>query len=646
MADLGPLLAKHAAGTLTFLDTLPLQKHDQRSVVGWLHMATGVHTKAINEDVAMSSLLHDNQSLVASQILADVVKCERDTTNQILRWGIASQEAIRHLEGVRLQIRVPKSTPKGRGSSIMAFELTQPHALDGFYMDIPCGLQGLHEERLLFETMRRIEPRFLWGMYTSVASSTGLAGSRYRLYFLGSTIPSSMLIDGRMVEEMIFQGRCLRVYGRGWFFRDKRLARLDLDATASATELASSTPASDATKQADAPTNPAKRQKPSTAATSEWVEPNRKKISHGPYPVHQAGRPWVSPNAFEALTERWAVDYELHTAQCDGVSFDTILPHFQASNADPRVPTEAEYITYSRTVKGEVAHLEVPLDTILAAVKELDEHARDDANHTQPRLQHAVRHRDFDLASLVKKGRVDTLCTHLTRHPVAFGVQLQRLYATDRPTFDLYIRQRLVHRWLRATWGGSASFDSLYARSFGHAPTHTSLVELFRTLQTSGDLEPLTATTAEGDELSLSRLDLELLLALAETTMAMHAPMLYNSDTAILMVTEYAGDIIPSYRGARSLSASTLAILLMTTKFGEEIWQRMLSLCGDDADMTRIMATLLEMHESETLDYSAIGQMALDAESRQLGLITSPRAAEAVAEVRGTGDGSDGTLQC
>jgi hypothetical protein len=59
MADLEPLLAKHAVGTLSFHDTMPIQKHDKREVVGWLHMDTGKHTKAINEDAAMASLLHD-----------------------------------------------------------------------------------------------------------------------------------------------------------------------------------------------------------------------------------------------------------------------------------------------------------------------------------------------------------------------------------------------------------------------------------------------------------------------------------------------------------------------------------------------------------------------------------------------------------
>ncbi|RHZ41282.1 hypothetical protein DYB31_016746 [Aphanomyces astaci] len=79
MADRAPLLAKHAAGTLAFHDTMPIQKHDKGEVVGWLHMDTGNHTKAINEDAAMASLLHDNQSLVKGDTLVDVIKCEKDT---------------------------------------------------------------------------------------------------------------------------------------------------------------------------------------------------------------------------------------------------------------------------------------------------------------------------------------------------------------------------------------------------------------------------------------------------------------------------------------------------------------------------------------------------------------------------------------
>ena len=41
MAELREVLAKHAAGNLTFDDVVPLLPHDDREVVGWLYMETG-----------------------------------------------------------------------------------------------------------------------------------------------------------------------------------------------------------------------------------------------------------------------------------------------------------------------------------------------------------------------------------------------------------------------------------------------------------------------------------------------------------------------------------------------------------------------------------------------------------------------------
>ncbi|KAF0691205.1 Aste57867_17519 [Aphanomyces stellatus] len=287
MDDLAPLLAKHAAGSLSFLDTLPIQKHDKREVVGWLHMATGQLTKSINEDAAMASLLIENHSLVKGDILVDIIKCERDLPNRILRWGIASDTALRQLQGVSLQIRLPAGPGKGKGTTMVSFPLTLPHALDGFYMDIPAGLQGQLEERLMFETLQRLEPRFLWGMYTSVSATTGLAGSRYRLHFLGSEIPSSLLQDGRMVEELIFRGRCLRVYGRGWFFRDKNWARLDLDAITAA-----GAPAKAPTQQPRiTPEPPTKRKKMAFKDSNEWTDVRRKKSQGAvaPHVMHTPG---------------------------------------------------------------------------------------------------------------------------------------------------------------------------------------------------------------------------------------------------------------------------------------------------------------------------------------------------------------------
>ncbi|ETV82027.1 hypothetical protein H257_05553 [Aphanomyces astaci] len=69
-------------------------------------MATGQLTKSLNEDAVMSSLLHDNQSTVDGAILMDVIKCERDLKNRVVRWG-ASRTACTSM--AIQQVRTPGS---------------------------------------------------------------------------------------------------------------------------------------------------------------------------------------------------------------------------------------------------------------------------------------------------------------------------------------------------------------------------------------------------------------------------------------------------------------------------------------------------------------------------------------------------------
>ncbi|RHY17419.1 hypothetical protein DYB36_009767 [Aphanomyces astaci] len=640
MADLAPLLAKHAAGTLAFHDTMPIQKHDKREVVGWLHMDTGNHTKAINEDAAMASLLHDNQSLVKGDTLVDVIKCEKDTQNRMLRWGIASDTALRQLQGTTLKLRVTTTSGKIKTTTMMSFQMSLPHALDGFYMDIPAGLQGLFEERLLFETLQRLEPRFLWGMYTSVSATTGLAGSRYRIHFLGSEIPSTMLLDGRMVEEFIFRGRCLRVYGQGWFFRDKRLARLDLDAAA-----ANITPATPSTPPAPSTTSPpassakpAKRQKTTTKDSNEWTDVRRKQpaVSTVPHAVHTHGRPWASPNAFAALHERWTFGHAVHRATHSGVSFETIIPEPTPLASAPVHSTTGEYVTCPKPLKGKISHVEVPLDDLIAELHSLETKSSAAVLNHAPVVEAAVLGSDVSLATLVNSGRVDSICTFMGRHPEDFGIQLHRLFADDRPTFELLIRQRLLHRWLRATWGGSASFDQLYTKSFGHKMTRDSVVELFRALQHSDTLEPIVTATDDGDELSLSRVDLELVVALAEVLVAAHSPLYFSSDAAVVLTTGTATEAIPTHRGNRSLSAATMLAVLMTTHMGEELWRIMDTMFDGDDDMSRVLAHLADIYESEYVDLASIGNVCWDQKSGHIVVSTEPSADSAVAMATST----------
>jgi hypothetical protein len=93
-----------------------------------------------------------------------------------------------------------------------------------------------------------------------------------------------------------------------------------------------------------------------------------------------------------------------------------------------------------------------------------------------PWREAAVRGSEVSLANLVNLGRVNSICAFMGRHPEDFGIHLHRLYAENCPTFELLLRQRLLHRWLHATWGSSASFDQLYTRSFGHKMARDSML--------------------------------------------------------------------------------------------------------------------------------------------------------------------------
>ncbi len=297
----------------------------------------------------------------------------------------------------------------------------------------------------------------------------------------------------------------------------------------------------------------------------------------------------------------------MHWANHDGVGFETIVPELHPHDNALVHPTTGEYVTCPKPHKGKVAHVEVPLDDLISELQSLDTKSTAAVQHHASQVEAAVRGSEFNLATLVNSGRVDTICTFMGRHPEDFGIQLHRLFASDRPTFELLIRQRLLHRWLRATWGGSTSFDQLYTKSFGHSMTKDSVVELFRALQHSDTLAPIVTTTNEGDEVTLSRFDLELVLALAEVLVAAHSPLYYASDAAIMVSTGCTIEAIPTYRGLRSLTAPTMLNVLMTTHLGEELWRIMETLFAGDDDMHRVMANLYDMHASGYVDLPSIG---------------------------------------
>ena len=622
MAELKPLLAKHAAGTLSFEgDILPLQNHSPRPVVGWLTMATGHHTKNIDEASAMKSLLHDNQQLPIGDVLVDVIKFEKDLPNRMVRWGIATTSAIDALQGVSLRLRI------GRDGTTASFLMAIPHALDGFSMDLPDGLRDQSEERLMFEILARLEPRFLWGSYTNVSATTGLAGSRYRLHFLGDTVPTTLLRDGRMIEELIFKGRRLKAYGRGWYYQDKHSVRLDLDVLARSYGLmGSNTPQPKHPKPTTAPKS-TKKAKVSKPDQPQWTEVHSKKgpaksasASNSKNTPHEHS--WVSPNMFAALDERVSLKSTVGNVSHGPTSMVTILPVTQPmeDEANHLHGTTNHRVCCAKIDQGTPIQVDLSLDAILAELAELDVKAKLAPMHLQAQVEAASTSSQFNLAKLVLDGRVDTICSNLERYPIDFGVQLHRLFAQDRPTFEYFMHQRLLHRWLRATWGGSKSFDQLYSAAFGMNITMDHVLELFSKTELVAGLEPVATLRDGDDEIELDRIEVEEVLALAEVLLAVHATLYYNSDAALLVSTRYPTAVLAPYQGSRCLSSETIASVLLYTDVGQSVWDIMTALyvSHDDSGMQHTMKMLWQAHNLHQVDITVHNQVMVDPSAPRL----------------------------
>ena len=614
MDELEPLLRKRAAGTLTFDDTLPIQKHSARGIVGWLQMPTGAHTKTIDVSAAMASILFDNQALGLDTAIADIVRCEKDISNRMLKWGVASHEAMTKLRGIAFKIQV------ARDGSFQHFTMNVPHVLGGFFIDIPQGLQDQDEERLLFDVLSKLEPCFLWGSYPNVSSSSGMASSRYRLYFEGTSVPASMQRDGRLVEEFLFKGRCQRVYGQGWYFRDKSLVRLDLDAASRQHGLSKPVP-SPTNPSASTPKAP-KRRKTAQANPPQWteVEASRGKRKKAQQQVASLahGHSWISPNMFDALDERVAVNPEEHVAQFGDYKISVILPKLEVSDVPPQLSTSGQFVGGTKIQDGVPKRVEISLDDILAELEDLDTKSAEVPFHLSTQVEDAVANSSFNLSQLINDGHVDMLCSHLERSPIEFGLQLHQLFAEDRACFEYFVRQRLLHRWLRATWGGDKAFAQLYLLTWGVRMTREHVQAIFSNLELFKSIDLIDATIG-GDEFSLHRGDLEEVLAVAEVLLAVHAPTYYNSDAVIVASTKHPVTALASHLGSRCLSSVSLSAILLDTSFGLLIWNIMEAMyAGEDETSRHILNTILAFHEAGSIDPTFDNQVMFQPDTQTL----------------------------
>ncbi|OQR83313.1 hypothetical protein THRCLA_23165, partial [Thraustotheca clavata] len=166
--------------------------------------------------------------------------------------------------------------------------------------------------------------------------------------------------------------------------------------------------------------------------------------------------------------------------------------------------------------QGTASQVVTSLEAILAELQELVAKALVAPVQLEARDADAGTCSRFNLKKLIQDGRVDRICANLNRYPVDFGIQLHALFASDRPTFEYFVRQRLIHRWLRAQWGGTKSFDHIYTTAFGQPISKVHVLELFSNSTLHSDITPITTSLESGDEVELDRIVAEAVFAVAQ----------------------------------------------------------------------------------------------------------------------------------
>ncbi|RLO11175.1 hypothetical protein DYB28_013567 [Aphanomyces astaci] len=104
----------------------------------------------------------------------------------------------------------------------------------------------------------------------------------------------------------------------------------------------------------------------------------------------------------------------------------------------------------------------------------------------------------------------------------------------------------------------------------------------------------------DGNELTVSPFDLDLVLALTEVIVAASVTPTIASDVAII-------EVIPTHHILHSLKVPTILNVLMTPRMGEELWRIKETMFTGDEDMHRAMVHLADIHTSGNIDVTCIG---------------------------------------
>ena len=551
------LTTNPTAGSALFDANEAFRQDSNRPVVGYVKIATGAHTFAMDEGKALKAMLFDNHDTEPLPGLADIVQIRKDVTNQQLILGIASTAAIDQLSGTTLKLPVKDGIkPFGTGAL---------HPMDGFYIDILDFESNRVAERYLWTILAAIGAPPLAGGYTQVSASYGAKNSRLRIHFLRDDAPPVFRANGRLIDEMIFLGKCYRLYGKGWYNHKKTIQRIDLDVAAKEKKLVSPlTTTPEASGQAARPSGEAKRQRVQPEPANPWRFVRRGAAASEP----PTSRPLVSENVFDILRQHVVVT---PMQICSSSGEATVLVPQILDTPDPplQLPADA-YVGGTKIHRAKAVRIEMPLDAILDEFALLDRNAKEMQQSFDKICETTKAHSKLDLPKYIVHGEADWIQFELENNPIEFGRQLHDLARTQPALLHSFVLLRTLNRWMRATWGASTPFFQLYQNVFGHKFSLEHLQQDFRNINDAADLEDITLSNGD-DETLLQAHDMEAVLALGEVVFATTAPLYYTSDAAISVTTAQPTFTLPARGGQRCLASSTLTRILLSSPLSTPI---------------------------------------------------------------------------
>ncbi|KAG9399011.1 hypothetical protein AC1031_012391 [Aphanomyces cochlioides] len=433
-------------------------------------------------------MLFDNHDTEPLPGLADIVQVCKDLANQQLILGVASYEAIDQLSGMTFKLPVKDGVkPFGTGAL---------HPMDGFYIDILDFESNRTAERYLWTILAAMGAPPLAGGYTQVSASYGAKNSRLRIHFLRDDAPPLFRSNGRLIDEMIFLGKCYRLFGKGWYNHKKSLQRNDLDIAAKEKKVVSPfATASGASGQATRPTGEAKRQRAEPQPSNPWrIVQRGASASEPPTP-----RPLVSENVFDVLRQHVVVT-PMQISNTTGDSCVTVPQILDTPDLPLHLPTDAYCASK-------------PLEAILDEFAILDRDAKEMQQSFDKICEITKANSKLDLPKYIAHGEADWIQFELENNPIEFGRQLHELARSQPALLHSFILIRMLNRWMRATWGASTPFFQLYQNVFGHKFSLEHLHADFHTVSSAANLDDITLP-CEDDETLLLAQDMEAVVAL------------------------------------------------------------------------------------------------------------------------------------